>query len=69
LVPIAAFQTGALLTLLLPVALLIALAVWYWLYSARVPAAEDGSEPGSASAAADPAPAFPAETSPPAPGA
>lgn len=37
IVPIAAFLAGALLTLLLPVGLLIALSVWYWFFSARVP--------------------------------
>ncbi len=44
LVPIAAFLAGALLTLLLPVALLIALVVWYWLFSVRVPETADASE-------------------------
>ena len=67
-VPIAAFLTGALLTLLLPVSLLIALSVWYWLYSARAPAA-DNVEPGSPPPAPDPAAAFPPETGQPAPGA
>jgi hypothetical protein len=65
-VPIAAFLAGALLTLLLPVALLISLAVWYWLYSAREPAADD-SEPGSASRPVDPS--LPPEPSQPSPGA
>lgn len=37
LVPIAAFLAGALLSLLLPVGLLIALSLWYWVFSARVP--------------------------------
>jgi hypothetical protein len=37
LVPIAAFLTGALLSLLLPLALLIALVVWYWKFSLQVP--------------------------------
>ena len=36
-VPFAAFLVGALLTILLPLALLIALAVWYWKVSVRVP--------------------------------
>lgn len=36
-VPIAVFLAGALLSLLLPVALLIALVVWYWVFSVRVP--------------------------------
>jgi hypothetical protein len=39
-VPIAAFLAGALLTLLLPVALLTALSMWYWVFSARVPNTE-----------------------------
>jgi hypothetical protein len=64
LVPIAAFITGALLTLLLPVALLISLTVWYWLYSAREPAADDPA-PGSASRPVDPS--LPPEPSQPAP--
>ena len=66
-VPIAAFLTGALLTLLLPVALLIALALWYWLYSAREPDAHP-AEPGSAPPVPDPE-AFPPEPSQTAPGA
>ena len=37
LVPIAAFLTGSLLSLLLPVLLLIALAVWYVKLLHRVP--------------------------------
>jgi hypothetical protein len=70
LIPIAAFLTGALLTLLLPVALLISLAAWYWLYSARAPAADERPDTGPASsAAADPAPAFPPEPGQPAAGA
>lgn len=63
-VPIAAFLTGALLSLLVPVALLIALTAWYWLHSARAPAADDTS-----SGAIDPAPALPPEPGPPASGA
>ncbi len=65
-VPIATFLAGALLTLLLPVLLLIALVVWYWWFSVRVPDTADGSEPGTAPAAANPAPRAPSETSPPA---
>jgi hypothetical protein len=37
LVPIAAFLTGALLSFLLPLALLIALVIWYWKFSLQVP--------------------------------
>lgn len=44
MVPIAAFLAGALLTLLLPVAILIALSVWYWVFSVRVP--ENAASPG-----------------------
>jgi hypothetical protein len=47
MVPIAAFLAGALLSILLPVALLIALAAWYWVFSLRVP--ETPAEPGSVS--------------------
>ena len=36
-IPIAAFLAGALLTLLLPVCLLIAIAVWYSFAIRRVP--------------------------------
>jgi hypothetical protein len=57
LVPIAAFLAGALLTLLLPVLLLIALVVWYWMVSVHVPDTPDGSEAGTAPAADNPAPA------------
>jgi hypothetical protein len=56
-VPIAAFFAGALLTLLLPVALLIALVVWYWWVSVRVPDTADRSEAGTAPAAANAVPA------------
>jgi hypothetical protein len=59
-VPIAAaFLAGSLLTLLLPVALLIALGVWYWMFSARVSDTPDGRD------AAEPA-SHPSETGPPA---
>jgi hypothetical protein len=67
LLPIADFLAGALLTLLLPVTLLIALVLWYWWYSARVPAA-DRSEPATAPAAGNPGPSAP-ETRPPDQGA
>jgi hypothetical protein len=68
LVPIAAFFAGALLTLLLPVVLLIALVVWYWLFSVRVPNTADRSEPGTVPAEGNPPPRAPSETSPPAHG-
>ena len=55
-VPIAAFLAGALLTLLMPVALLIALSVWYWVFSVRVPDTEGGPESATPSAAATPGP-------------
>lgn len=59
MVPIAAFLAGALLSILLPVALLIALGVWYWLFSLKVP--ETTSTPGSVSepSAAHQGPAIP----------
>jgi hypothetical protein len=66
LVPIAAYLTGALLTILLPLTLLIALVVWYWQVSVRVPDTGDGSGPSTAPPAANPAPRAPSETSPPA---
>jgi hypothetical protein len=60
-VPIAAFLTGALLSLLLPVAALIALAVWYWAFSVRVPETSDTSGSAAPPAAADAALTHPAE--------
>jgi hypothetical protein len=80
LVPIATFLAGSLLTLLLPIALLIALVAWYWWYSVRQHDAADGSEPAAApaagnpasaaanpaSAAGNPTPTAPSETGPPA---
>ncbi len=45
LLPIAAFLAGALLTLLLPVALLIALTVWYMMFVRRVPETGERQEP------------------------
>jgi hypothetical protein len=66
--PIADFLAGALLTLLLPVALLIALVVWYWMFSSRVPDLADGPDSSSTPAAATPGPDIP-ETLPPEPGA
>jgi hypothetical protein len=66
LLPIADFLAGALLTLLLPVTLLIALVLWYWWYSVRVHDASR-SEVGAAPAAANPGPSV-HETLPPEPG-
>lgn len=56
LVPIAAFLAGALLSLLLPVLLLIALVVWYWMVSRREPEPGDASELPTAPATANPGP-------------
>ncbi len=56
-VPIAAFLAGALMTLLMPVALLIALAAWYWWFSVRVPETGAGAErPGAPAHEATPGP-------------
>ena len=66
--PIAAFLAGALLTILLPLGLLIALVVWYWLFSVRVPETVDGPETLTEPAAANPGPAI-AEDLPPEHGA
>jgi hypothetical protein len=49
--PIAAFLAGSLLTILLPIALLIALVVWYWRFSSRVPETGDSTEAAGAPAA------------------
>jgi hypothetical protein len=64
MVPIAAFLAGALLTILLPLALLIALVAWYWAFSVRVPETADGPERHPEPAAANPGPTIP-ETLPP----
>jgi hypothetical protein len=64
--PIADFLAGSLLTLLLPVALLIALVAWYWIVSARVPETGDGPDASTTPAAATPGPNVP-ETLPPEP--
>ena len=53
LVPIGAFLAGALLSLLLPALLLIALVVWYWWFTARVPDTREADVPP----ASTPAPA------------
>jgi hypothetical protein len=57
LIPIASFLAGALLSLLLPVLLLIALTVWYIAFIRRVP---ETGEPEPARAAANPGPDAPA---------
>lgn len=44
LVPTAAFLAGALLSLLLPAGLLIALSLWYWVFSVRVPETAEPSK-------------------------
>ncbi len=44
----ATFLAGSLLTLLLPVALLIALTVWYMMFVRRVPETSEEHLPGSA---------------------
>lgn len=66
-IPIAAFLVGALLTLLLPVLLLLALAAWYWKVSVRVPETAEGVEPGTEPAEANLGPRIP-EALPPEPG-
>ena len=66
--PFADFLAGALLTLLLPVALLIALVAWYWMFSARVPETPDVREPRQPAAASNPGPTV-TEALPPDPGA
>ncbi len=53
---IADFLAGALLTLLLPVALLIALVVWYWMFAKRVPETAEQGGPGTTTVAANPLP-------------
>ena len=63
MVPIAAFLAGALLTILLPICLLLALVAWYWMFSVRVPETAGVSEP-VAEPAANPGPDIP-ETLPP----
>jgi hypothetical protein len=64
--PIADFLAGSLLTLLLPVALLIALVAWYWIVTARMPDTADGPETSTTPAATTPGPSV-SETLPPEP--
>jgi hypothetical protein len=66
MLPIADFLAGALLTLLLPIALLIALVVWYWMFSSRVPDTANAPETTATPAAAAPGPNVP-ENLPPEP--
>jgi len=47
MIPIATFLAGALLSLLLPVALLLALASWYYLFIRRVPDTPEGNRPAT----------------------
>jgi hypothetical protein len=66
MLPIADFLAGALLTLLLPVALLIALVAWYWIVTARMPDTADGPDTSTTPGAATPGPAV-SESLPPEP--
>lgn len=56
LVPIAAFLAGALLSLLLPTLLLIALAVWYLRFVRRAPGPAGASEPAMPASDSDVSP-------------
>lgn len=58
LIPIATFTAGALLSLLLPVSLLIALTVWYWKFSEGVPATTEADLPAAPAAGGQPAQAM-----------
>ena len=60
------FLVGGVLTLVLPVAVLIALSVWYTLAVRKVP----GTDPSELASAADPSPSTaPAAEAPPTPAA
>jgi hypothetical protein len=61
--PLAAFLAGALLSLLLPTILLIALVVWYWAFIRRVPESSDVPDAPTA-ASADPATPSPGQSPP-----
>ncbi len=50
-IPTATFLAGALLSLLLPVGLLIALATWYVMFIRRVPETPEGQKTAPAEAA------------------
>lgn len=54
LLPIAAFLTGSLLSILLPLALLISLATWYWTFIRRLPDPVEGGEAETSGAATEP---------------
>lgn len=68
MIPFADFLAGALLTLLMPVALLIALVVWYYMFSVRVPETAGRRGPGKEPAVPNPGPSI-SESLPPTPGA
>jgi hypothetical protein len=63
-VPFAAFLVGALLTMLLPIGLLIALSTWYWLFSAKLPKTSGGTESITDPVAGQPGPDVSAELPP-----
>ena len=48
LIPVAAFLVGALLSVLMPLSLLIALVIWYWLFATGVPDTQEGDVPSAA---------------------
>jgi hypothetical protein len=52
--PIAAFLTGSLLTIVLPLAVLLALATWYWIFISRLPDPVEGAETHAAGPVTDP---------------
>ncbi len=53
-IPIAAFLAGALLTLLLPICLLLAIVVWYSIAIRRVPSGREDPEAAAPSPPTDP---------------
>ncbi len=59
-IPFASFLAGSLLTILLPLAVFMALSVWYLLFLRRAP--DPGLEPSTAEAGADTAAARPDAT-------
>jgi hypothetical protein len=63
--PIAAFLAGALLTLLLPTLLLIALVVWYWVAVVRVHGPAEPPDTGPAATPATAGRGDPGQTAPP----
>jgi hypothetical protein len=68
IVPFADFLAGALLTILLPLGLLLALVAWYWIFSVRVPETAERRKTSAEPAAANPGPTV-SESLPPEPGA